>query len=1624
MPATEQTWRETKKLHFWFGITAIILLVSTIWMFVDDYTREWKAYTTTFNNVELKATAWREFQYAADTLSAERQRLEAKLKEIRGRGLDAKLLDAFQRWAAGEGTAGEQFLPVEGAPDFARFEELRESLRELAKESKSKAEALSDAEAAYDQANLGVEEIRNQLAEAQTAAAAARVAELEQVLATSEAELERAENELTTAQEDSLTADLAAQEPRDALVAFMQSVIDKATYNEDRASQTRKFRSAKLDAAVANLGIGVRDELGEAEMEQRQQIVDELKRQVSELTVAWENLKKQRVQLESLLSKMTEEEDAVLAAMEENEAGLESLARSQEALRVNFFEGPLPGKRWITLPIVEAFNSPLKIDNLWSEGLEQTYGSFGKVRRFDRCTSCHRGMEKTLPGSATDPAYIDQHLLKLVLNTDSPEDFVAEAATDATELQTQIASVSDVYGLHFASEGLTSDDDVTVAYVRDRSLASRAALVSSGDGKELGADIQADQLRLPKETQELLSGLRVGDVIAEINGGAISSLERLVARLADAVDSGTPLTLTVKRGLEQPFSTHPRLDLFVGSLSPHKVADFACTVCHDGQGSATEFKWASHTPNSTEQRKEWSREYGWFDNHHWIFPMQPKRFLESVCLKCHHDVTELRPSEQFTEAPAPKLMRGYDLMMKYGCYGCHEVNGYDGPKSIGPDLRTEPNFFAGALQLQSDPNFEKLSPELQQHVHELASHPDDTELRRNVLQSLKLQAATETPVLNPEMLTAAIDTLKDVESPGKLRKPGPSLRYLASKSDSSFVYDWINDPTNFRASTRMPKFFGHWDHLDEESKAVSKLLEPVEVASAAAYLMQFSQEHEYLTPPEGISPSTKEERIARGKIQFEERGCLACHSHGDFPDVAKYRAADQIQQGPDLSGIGSKFSADRNPDGRKWLYSWIKEPTRYHARTVMPNLYLEPMEVKQGEETIVVDPADDIVEYLLSTTNQQWEPAASPDFNSEEGGQALDALLREHLNDAFIASEVDDVLKYGVPQSRAEDLKVAEQALLVPDADVAAEKPLSVDQKLRYAGTKTIAKFGCYGCHDIPGFEEAKPIGAGLADWGRKDPSKLAFEHIHQYLHHGHHGHGGDHGDGDPLTREEAAAQVGNPYREGNEEHADEEYPSFYMDQVNAGNRIGFIYQKLREPRSYDYQKTRNKKYNDRLRMPLFPFDDGEREAVITFVLGLVADPPSAQYIYTPDERRDALVAGGKVLEKFNCKGCHMLEPQKWKLEFEPGSMGEQTAGTTFPFATPQFTPDEVIDSQEVNSRNFIEAHLYGMPRLLDQGPPRILDQGDPLEPDEEYDPAKLDYTFSLWKPALIEGAPYRPGETPKTFEAADIASRQPADGGDLARYLISRVGRRAREENPNTKVGEVWGWLPPPLHHEGEKVQTEWLHNFLLEPFTIRPATVLRMPKFNMSTEDATKLVNYFAAKSDVSYPYAYSTRRDPSRLERLDAEYRDAHGGEPGQRLRDAMKIVTSGSYCVKCHHVADALTSAAPRAQAPDLAKIYNRLRPDYLRQWIAKPNGVLPYTSMPMNVPYDPEKPFLGSTVPQDLYHGTSVEQVDALVDLLMNYDQYARQESKVAPLVKAAADQAAAKAAAAAAGGAE
>jgi mono/diheme cytochrome c family protein len=635
---------------------------------------------------------------------------------------------------------------------------------------------------------------------------------------------------------------------------------------------------------------------------------------------------------------------------------------------------------------------------------------------------------------------------------------------------------------------------------------------------------------------EELPGLWMGDEIVEVDGQPVDSRERWTAALlaaweraasgeendtprdedeaddASAAGRGPGVTLTVRRGLVHPFASHPRLDLYVGASSPHPMSEFGCTVCHGGQGSATSFPWASHTPDSEADRGRWRKEHGWAANEFWLDPMRPARFAESACLKCHHQVVDLAASERFPQPPAAKLLRGYELVLQYGCFGCHDITGIADGRALGPDLRVEPS-----------------------------------------------------------------DSAAEQEHPGTLRRPGPSLRHLAAKLDGDFVRRWLADPEELRPGTRMPKSFGLLEHVSGELHAETTRRESVEMRAAADFLLAESQPLEYLDPSADVTASTAEEQAARGRELFQVSGCLVCHKHRDFEDADRFRGDPSVADGPDLSQLADHL---RGPDARRWLTTWIKEPTRYDPRTVMPawNSRTVTRRDAEGQVTAVFDPVADLVEYLLprdaAAPPQQPEHDVDPDM--------LDQLVFEHLKREFPEPRAAEYRDRGIPMRLREGLKTAERDLVVADEQQQRDEfRLDRDVKLRYLGRKTVAWHGCYGCHEIPGFESTKPIGIELNDWGRKDPRMLAFEHVADYV----------------AERIDVLTDVAPP-------------AEYYLRHLRGGNRIGFLHQKLAEPRSFDFGTLHAKPWNDRLRMPQFRFSDEEREAVMTFVLGLVAQPP------------------------------------------------------------------------------------------------------------------------------------------------------------------------------------------------------------------------------------------------------------------------------------------------------------------------------------------------------------------------------------------------------------------------------
>src|SRR5262249_50215410 len=253
----------------------------------------------------------------------------------------------------------------------------------------------------------------------------------------------------------------------------------------------------------------------------------------------------------------------------------------------------------------------------------------------------------------------------------------------------------------------------------------------------------------------------------------------------------------------------------------------------------------------------------------------------------------------------------------------------------------------------------------------------------------------------------------------------------------------------------------------------------------------------------------------------------------------------------------------------------------------------------------------------------------------------LETLTRLYLSKVLTAANVEKTLSRHV--SPAKEAEAINTAATKPDEIELIDGSIDETAMLRYVGRRSISRYGCYGCHDIPGFEKARPIGTGLQDWGRKDPTKLALEHIEEYLHH----HGEADGSSTAKRAETAVVNGRNDNFKSAEDRDREGAVAVFFGQLNCDGRAGFLWQKLRDPRSYDYKKVETKGYDERLRMPKFPFKEKDIEAIATFVLGLVAEPPAEEYVYRAQGAAKARFEGEKLLAKYHCTGCHMVELPK-----------------------------------------------------------------------------------------------------------------------------------------------------------------------------------------------------------------------------------------------------------------------------------------------------------------------------------------------------------------------------------------
>jgi mono/diheme cytochrome c family protein len=199
--------------------------------------------------------------------------------------------------------------------------------------------------------------------------------------------------------------------------------------------------------------------------------------------------------------------------------------------------------------------------------------------------------------------------------------------------------------------------------------------------------------------------------------------------------------------------------------------------------------------------------------------------------------------------------------------------------------------------------------------------------------------------------------------------------------------------------------------------------------------------------------------------------------------------------------------------------------------------------------------------------------------------------------------------------------------------------------------------------------------------------------------------------------------------------------------------------------------------------------------------------------------------------------------------------------------------------------------------------------------------------------------------------------------GGDIRPHIAAA----------RAKVGEseeiALAYAPPNLIGEGEKVQSEWLFNFLKLPQTgqIRPWLQARMPTFEFSDQEANDLVAYFKALSGEISGFSYLPEYQ------LTAEQRSA-----------ALKLVSKDYFsCFSCHQQGAKKPEGSPAEWAPDLVMARARLNPDWIVKWVKDAQPLLPGTKMPSFYPTTEQDG------PPDILDGDDEKQIVAIRNYLIS-----------------------------------
>lgn len=361
-------------------------------------------------------------------------------------------------------------------------------------------------------------------------------------------------------------------------------------------------------------------------------------------------------------------------------------------------------------------------------------------------------------------------------------------------------------------------------------------------------------------------------------------------------------------GREQPFAYHPDHDL-------HSFERFGCTVCHLGQGRATEARDA----------------HG--DVPFWDRPMLPLAYIEASCGRCH---------EPANNPAAPRLAEGARLFEDSGCRGCHRLGGFGNP--IGPDIDADRS---GPLRRPEWLVEHFLDPRRAVPASPMPAFGfsrEEAESLALFVLSRQLQPVSgyhaSRWLLESAEAGAQLFRVKGCSGchslGGRGGDTGPPLDDVVTRRTEHWLVEHFRDPQSVSPGTVMPQFGFSRD----------------EAHSLVLFLRRL-HERGIEAPGGSFQPTPAQ----RGERIYRRYGCRGCHG-ADGEGGVTNRNAESGEQVPPLRFVREGYTAE---ELKQRIRLGVRDVARLDPEGPEPPLFMPAWGDRLSEGQL-----DDLVAYLFS----------------------------------------------------------------------------------------------------------------------------------------------------------------------------------------------------------------------------------------------------------------------------------------------------------------------------------------------------------------------------------------------------------------------------------------------------------------------------------------------------------------------------------------------------------------------------------------------------------------------------------------------------------------------------------